>query len=114
LPQFGLGLTDIVRRATANSSFVSAEEFVEGAKLLRAKLEPLAPRVICFVGLVGYRQGVDPKAKLGEQREHWGESRLFIVPSTSPRNAYYRPAVVNWFKRLKEFRDQLREEQNND
>lgn len=107
IKQFGYGLTDVVARATPNSSYVTAEEFAEGARILRAKLEPLEPRIICFVGLVGYRAGFDKRAQLGEQSPRWGETRLFIVPSTSPRNAYYRPQVIECFKKLKAYRDQL-------
>ncbi len=104
--EFGYGLTDIVKRSTPNASYVARDEFAEGARVLRAKLEPLAPKIICFVGLVGYRQGFDPHAQLGEQPERWRISRLYIVPSTSPRNARYRPEVVTWFARLKNLLDQ--------
>ncbi len=108
LTQFGYGLTDIVKRATPNSSYVTEKEFAAGAKLLRAKLEPLAPRLVCFVGLVGYRQGFDRHATLGVQEAHWGRADLFIVPSTSPRNARYRPEVVDWFRQLKKHLDKLK------
>lgn len=103
MPQLGYGLTDIVKRATANASHVADVEFAEGAKVLRAKLEPLSPRVVCFVGLVGYRAGIDRHALPGEQVLRWSESRLFVTPSTSPRNARYRPEIVDWFVRLREF-----------
>ena len=103
LPQFGLGLTDIVKRATPNASYLTREEFVEGGKLLRAKLEPLRPRVVCFNGLKGYREGFDRKAGLGPQEARWGESRLYVVPSTSPLNARYRREIPEWFRRLKDF-----------
>jgi TDG/mug DNA glycosylase family protein len=108
LPEFGYGLTDIVKRATANVSFVDKREFVEGGRVLRAKLERLAPRLICFVGLVGYRLAFDPKAKLGVQPERWKTSHLFIVPSTSPRNAYYRDEIITWFRRLKRYHNQVK------
>lgn len=111
MPQFSYGLTDIVKRATANASHVADSEFVAGAKILRAKLEPLSPRVVCFVGLVGYRAGFDRRALPGEQAVRWGESRLFIVPSTSPRNARYRPEIVDWFVRLREFLTEVKGEE---
>ncbi len=106
--EFGYGLTDIVKRATANASLVAGHEFTEGARVLRAKVEPLTPRLVCFVGLVGYRQGFDRRAVLGPQPTVWGRAHLFIVPSTSPRNAYYRPEVIQWFRRLKQYSDSLR------
>jgi TDG/mug DNA glycosylase family protein len=108
LPQYGQGLTDMVKRATPNADHVASAEFVEGSKILRAKLEPLAPRVICFVGLAGYRQGLDRHANLGSQTALWGDTHLFIVPSTSPRNVHYRNEIVQWFRRLKEYLDELK------
>ncbi len=106
--QFKLGLTDIVRRPTSNASYLSDDEFVAGGKKLRAKLKPLAPSIICFVGLLGYRKAFNPKAQLGVQNEQWGKSHLFIIPSTSPLNAYYRKTIVDWFKQLKDYRDQIK------
>ncbi len=108
MPQLGYGLTDIVKRPTPNATHVAGAEFIEGAMILRAKLEPLTPRIICFVGLVGYRQGFDRHANLGLQSARWGESHLFIVPSTSPRNARYRNEIVEWFGRLKKHLDELK------
>jgi TDG/mug DNA glycosylase family protein len=111
LLDFGYGLTDIVARATPNSSYLADEEFVEGGKRLRARVEPLQPYIICFVGLIGYRKAFDRRAVLGEQSPCWGESRLYIVPSTSPRNVFYRPQVVAWFERLAEFKHSLLQSQ---
>ncbi len=110
LPGFGLGLTDIVKRPTANASLVSAAEFVRGGRMLRAKLQRFAPRLVCFVGLVGYRQAFDRKAGLGVQDERWGQAHLYIVPSTSPRNARYRPELTEWFRQLKVYLDLLKAE----
>ncbi|HEX7618684.1 MAG TPA: mismatch-specific DNA-glycosylase [Verrucomicrobiae bacterium] len=106
--EFGLGLTDMVKRPTPNASHVSDAEFAKGGQALRAKLGPLSPRIICFNGLYGYRKAFDRRAKLGQQAESWGPSRLFIVPSTSPINAYYRFEIVDWFRRLKELNDRLK------
>ncbi len=103
-----LTVTRFVKRATPNASDVAENEFEAGAKILRAKVEPLVPRIVCFVGLVGYRQGFDKRATLGVQEVHWGRADLFIVPSTSPRNARYRPEVVDWFRQLKKHLDKLK------
>jgi TDG/mug DNA glycosylase family protein len=104
MPKFGYGLTDIVKRATPNASHVAEAEFVAGARTLRAKLEPLAPRVICFNGKVGYQKAFDRGATYGAQQTRWGTSHLYVIPSTSPRNAHYPPAeMVVWFRRLKQY-----------
>lgn len=100
--EFGFGLTDLVPRVTPNIDLLARDEFVAGGKILRAKIERFAPRVACFVGIMGFRAAFDPRAVFGAQSSPgWGNTKLFIVPSTSPRNAHYRPLVVEWFKKLK-------------
>lgn len=105
MPQFGYGLTDIVKRATPNASYVKGDEFVAGVEVLRAKLEPLRPHVICFNGKVGYQKALDRHAAYGLQKTAWGLSRLFVIPSTSPRNARYRSEIIDWFKRLRDLKE---------
>lgn len=104
--EFGIGLTDLVARATPNIDSLSPAEFRAGGELLRAKIQMYAPRTACFIGITGYRGAFDKTATLGAQSSPvWGKTKLFIVPSTSPRNAYYRPQVIDWFKKLKAFHD---------
>ena len=108
MTEFGFGLTDLVARATPNIDSLGRQEFVEGGKILRAKIELYAPRLACFIGITGYRAAFDKSAVLGAQSSPaWGKTNLFIVPSTSPRNAYYRPQVIDWFKQLKLYHDSL-------
>lgn len=110
--EFGYGLTDLVARATPNIDSLARDEFEAGGKVLRAKIETYMPRIACFIGITGYRHAFDKRALLGAQSSPgWGKTKLFIVPSTSPRNAYYRPAVIAWFKRLREFHNSLTQEQ---
>lgn len=108
MPQFGYGLTDIVKRATPNASHVADAEFVEGGTVLHTKLEPLNPLIICFNGKLGYQKAFDPRAAFGPQEMRWGNSRLFIVPSTSPLNARFRKEIVRWFMRLREYANELK------
>jgi TDG/mug DNA glycosylase family protein len=106
--EFGYGLTDLVPRVTPNIDSLTRDEYIAGGKALRARIEPLTPRIACFVGITGYRAAFDPRAVPGAQSSPgWGRTKLFIVPSTSPRNTYYRPQVIEWFKKLKEFHTAL-------
>lgn len=107
--EYGYGLTDLVARPTPNMDDLARNEFVRGGEILRAKILRYAPRVACFVGITGYRYAYDKRAQFGLQSSSpaWGNTKLFIVPSTSPRNAYYRTHVIDWFKRVKEFSDTL-------
>lgn len=101
--EFGYGLTDLVARPTPNVDDLGSDEFVRGGRILRAKILACAPRVACFVGIVGYRAAYDKRAQFGLQPSSpvWGKTKLFIIPSTSPRNAHYRTQAVDWFKQLK-------------
>lgn len=112
ITEFGLGLTDLVKRATNSAGEIKRMEFQEGGETLRAKIAPLEPRVVCFVGLTGYRAAFDAHARLGAQASRWGAARLFVVPSTSARNARYRNEIVDWFKQLKDFLEKAKGEQN--
>lgn len=105
----GYGLTDLIARPTPNVDDLAQEEYLRGGEILRAKILRFAPRVACFVGITGYRVAYDKRAQFGLQSGSpaWGDTKLFIVPSTSPRNAYYRAQVIDWFKRLKKYRDTL-------
>lgn len=105
--EFGYGLTDLVARPTPNMDTLTRAEFARGGEILRAKLLRYTPRIACFVGITGYRIAYNKRAQFGLQSSSptWGNPKIFIVPSTSPRNAYYRTHVIDWFKRLKEFSD---------
>ncbi len=111
--EFGFGLTDLVARPTPNIDGLARDEFVAGGKVLRAKILRFAPRIACFVGITGFRHAFNPRAEFGSQSSPvWGNTKIFIVPSTSPRNAYYRPHVIDWFKKLKLLSDALRDEKS--
>lgn len=50
LPSHGLGITNVVARATARADELSAEEYREGGRLLSAKVERLRPGWLAVVG----------------------------------------------------------------
>jgi G:T/U-mismatch repair DNA glycosylase len=55
--------------------------------------------VIAFVGKEAYRGPFRERPEYGLQERHLGETRLFVLPSTSPANA-----AVPWRERLRWFR----------
>ncbi len=102
--EYGIGFTDVVKRATRQMAELKTAEFREGAKLLREKLLRRQPLVICFNGLSGYKnylRHTEPCApvrhtehrsagdmpSLGLQSRRIGRSRVYVIPSTSPANA---------------------------
>lgn len=87
----GVGMTDLVKRATARATEVSVEEFRDGVTRVARLVEWLAPKVVCFVGLVGYRAAVQSsRAAPGWQAECFGGVRTYLMPSTSALNARTR------------------------
>lgn len=84
LPSFGIGLTDIVKRATHDAAELSAAEFAEGREMLRGKLIAYAPQAVCFVGKLAYTHYRRRRRfPFGEQPERIGDAAVFVMPSTS-------------------------------
>lgn len=111
LPRFGIGLTDLVKRPSANAAELTGSDFAKWVPVLLEKLHLYAPRVACFHGLTAYRpfcqatfnsSGIP--AVLGEQPESIGATRLFVVPNPSPANAHFTLAdQKSWYDRLADF-----------
>lgn len=89
LIEWGIGLTDIVKRPTHGIHELTPTEFRRGAKLLQEKIAQYKPRIICFVGLTGYRVCCGNDGSSGLQAGRFGGAQVFVIPSTSPRNASY-------------------------
>lgn len=91
LPGLGLGITNLVERATAGAADLDAEELRQGAERVRAKVERWEPRWVAFLGIGAYRTAMGmPKAAIGEQGERFGAARVWVLPNPSGLNAHYR------------------------
>ena len=83
----GVGMTDLVKRATPAASDLDPLEYVDGAARVRPLAERLRPGLVLFVGLAGWRVAVDRRAVSGLQPEPFGGVPAYVMPSTSGRNA---------------------------
>ena len=63
----GLGMTDVVKRATPRADELTSAEYRTGIARLERLVGWLAPRAICFVGLAGWRAAVARNAVAGWQ-----------------------------------------------
>jgi double-stranded uracil-DNA glycosylase len=88
----GIGMTDLVKRATPRADELTRDEFVHGAARLERLVQWLAPGATCFVGLSGYRAAIDRKAVAGWQPETFGGRPAYVMPNTSGVNAHAKPA----------------------
>jgi double-stranded uracil-DNA glycosylase len=92
LLQHGMGMTNLVMRATRRADELDAEEYREGVERVRRLVEWLPPAALCMVGLSGWRTAVDRKAVAGVQAEAFGGRPVYLMPNTSGLNAHSRPA----------------------
>jgi len=87
----GLGITNVVARATASAGELSPAEIRAGGRVLTAKVERLAPRWIAIVGITVYRTAFDrPGATTGRQEQTLGGAGLWVLPNPSGLNASYQ------------------------
>ena len=99
----GLGITNVVARATARADELTRAELVAGGELLRAKVLRLRPRWLAVVGVTAYRTAFDDRgAAVGEQPGPLGGTRVWVLPNPSGLNAHYTPAALaDEFARLR-------------
>lgn len=84
----GIGMTDVVKRATPRSADLAAHEYRAGMDRIGRLLTWLRPSVVCFVGLEGYRIAVERTARAGWQPTPLARhTATYLMPSTSGLNA---------------------------
>ena len=98
--EFGVGLTDLVKRPTRGIEEIHREEFAEGRILLAQKLEEYAPQVVAFNGKLVFEKFAQRPCKLGLQKDRLYGAQVFVLPSTSRRNAVARGQRMRYFRQL--------------
>lgn len=83
----GVGMTDLVKRATPQAAALSRDEFGAGLDRVDRLCAWLEPAAVCMVGLAGWRAGVDRHASPGWQERPLGGRPVYLMPSTSGLNA---------------------------
>lgn len=99
----GLGITNLVGRATARADELDDAELRAGAVTLAAKVDRFTPRFVAIVGVGAYRIAFDRRgAGFGRQPEAIGSSALWILPNPSGLNAHHQvPDLVAAFADLR-------------
>jgi len=103
LLQLGLGITNVVARATAAAAELTNGDFIEGGRRLRTKVLRYRPRFVAVLGVGAYRQAfAKPKALIGEQAERIHAARVWVLPNPSGLNANYQlPDLARLFRELR-------------
>jgi len=93
LPEFGLGLTNLIPRTTPGIDTLTPGEYVAGERVLRRKVRRWRPKVVAFVGVTLFRvvfkrRPAEP-ISLGVRPELFEGARVFVLPNPSGRNANF-------------------------
>jgi TDG/mug DNA glycosylase family protein len=91
----GIGVTNAAYRTTPGSGDLRRQDFAGSAERLTRITRELRPRWLAFVGKEAYRGTFGRRPELGLQEQTLGDTKLFVLPSTSPANA-----AVPWRERL--------------
>ena len=103
LLELGLGITNVVARATARADELSPAELRAGGELLRARTLSLAPGWLAVLGVTAYRASFGVKnATVGPQEQALGATRVWVLPNPSGLNAHWpAPKLVAAFRDLR-------------
>jgi len=86
----GLGITNVVSRATARADELTDDELRDGGRKLLAKAESFGPGWLAIVGITAYRTAFgEARATIGPQSRTAGATRLWVLPNPSGLNAHF-------------------------
>jgi TDG/mug DNA glycosylase family protein len=100
----GLGITNVVARATARADELTLAEIREGGRALAAKAAKFRPQWLAIVGITVYRTAFTrPNAREGPQEEDIAGASVWVLPNPSGLNAHWTlTSLTAEFSRLRE------------
>ena len=121
MDEAGIGFTDLCPRPTTRASELTREEIAVGAMRLRDELLQHQPRVALFNGRDIYRwfaaYGLEHAVPLysglpGELSERVGETRLWVVPSSSGLASRWHGQRLDTLRKLARNLDDMQAQEN--
>jgi TDG/mug DNA glycosylase family protein len=99
----GIGITNLVARASAAAADLSGPELREGARLLEEKVAAMRPQIVAMLGMQAFRTAFGARrAGLGSQPEPMAEAKIWLLPNPSGLQARYQlPELVSLFGELR-------------
>jgi len=101
LPQWGIGMTNLVARPSPGIDVLKPAEYIEGWRILEQKIAKYRPAIVAFVGVTMYRalwrvlgHTDAPDIKPGFQQATVHGARMFVLPNPSGRNANFTYAEM--------------------
>jgi TDG/mug DNA glycosylase family protein len=104
ITRYGLGITNVAARPTAQAAELTAQELRDGGARLAELVARRRPGYVAIAGVTAYRTAFGrPRAAIGAQDERLGRARLWILPNPSGLNAHWQLAdLAEAFRRLRE------------
>jgi TDG/mug DNA glycosylase family protein len=91
----GLGITNVVERATATAAELSHDELRAGGLRLVADVTHWRPAWLAVLGVTAYRVAFEERrAAVGRQERCIGSTRVWVLPNPSGLNAHWTPATL--------------------
>ena len=95
LPEWHLGLTNIIGRYSAGIDVLDPAEYRQGVATLERKIRHYRPQIVALLGITIFRMLFPAKEQskgrlaLGPTSAHLAGARVFLLPNPSGRNAHY-------------------------
>ena len=117
LPEWHLGLTNIISRCSAGIDALDPAEYRQGVATLERKIRRYQPRIVALLGVTIFRMLFSAKDQprgrldLGPTTAQLGGSRVFLLPNPSGRNAHYSyRRMLTAFQALRDNMERSRDE----
>jgi double-stranded uracil-DNA glycosylase len=104
LPGYGLGITNLVARATAQASELTDAELKAGGERLAGLVRTHRPRIVAIAGVTAYRTAFGHRhAAVGPQPEPLAGAQVWVLPNPSGLNAHTSvPLLAQEMRKLRE------------
>ena len=98
----GIGITNLVNRATARADELTDDEIRAGVPRLEETVRTWHPGTVAILGITAYRTAFRrPRAVIGPQPETVEGAALWVLPNPSGLNAHYQqPALTAEYAKL--------------
>ena len=123
LPEWGLGITNLIARPSPGIDTLAPAEYIDGWRVLDRKIKRYRPDVVAFVGVTLFRAlrpmladsppvkrpGARPNAVApGPQPQTIHGARIFVLPNPSGRNANFTYGeMLSAFRGLADYHSRL-------
>lgn len=114
LPEWRLGLTNIIGRCSAGIDVLDPDEYRQGVVTLKRKIRRYQPPIVALLGVTIFRTLFSSNERsrgpihLGRTRMQLAGAQIFLLPNPSGRNAHYTyREMLTGFQSLRDSLGQL-------